>query len=239
MVRARIFTCAVLSVFIILSGCAEIDALLQDLPTGSDAPLDEGTIVAGLKEALEIGTKNAADSLSAEGAFLMSEVFRIPLPEELDDVGKRLRQLGLGSQVDDFIESMNHAAEKAAGEAVDVFVGAIREMTFADARGILQGPDNAATMYFEEKTRPVLYGRFYPVADSAMDSVGVTKLYGTIMDTYSKIPLVKKKTFDLNEYITDRALDALFIRVAEEEKEIRTDPVARVTETLKRVFGNR
>jgi hypothetical protein len=140
--------------------------------------------------------------------------------------------------VNKFVEDMNHAAEKAAEGAVDIFVDGIREMTLTDARKILEGPDNAATEYFENKTRGKLYDVFYPVVKKAMDNLGLTKLFKFLLDTYNGIPGVKKTNFELNDYITNKGLNGLFHMLAEEEKKIRIDPVARVTDLLKEVFGS-
>jgi enolase len=132
---------------------------------------------------------------------------------------------------------MNHAAETAAAGAVDIFVDAVKKMTLSDAVNILHGPDNAATAYFEKNTRTRLYGVFFPVIKNAMDKVGVTKLYKFLIDKYNTIPFIQKKTYDLDRYITDRGLDGLFYMLASEEKKIRKDPAARVTELLRKVFG--
>jgi hypothetical protein len=199
--------------------------------------LDEKTIAAGLKEALVIGTKNAVKLVSRNNGFLGNPKIYIPLPDELSDVATKLRQIGLGKDVDKFIEDMNHAAENAATGAVDIFVDAVKKMTLSDAVGILRGPDNAATKYFEKNTRGKLYNVFFPIVNNAMDRVGVTKLYKFLIDKYNMIPFVKKKTYDLDRYITERALDGLFSVVADEEKKIRKDPAARVTELLRTVFG--
>ncbi|MBN1411037.1 MAG: DUF4197 domain-containing protein [Spirochaetales bacterium] len=225
--------CVILMVF--LPGCVSIDKFL---PTGTTTKkLDEKTIIAGLKEALEIGTKNAVKIVSKENGFLKNARISIPLPPDLKEWADRLRQIGLGSQVDKFISDMNHAAEKAAEKAPDIFVDAIKKMTLEDARNILAGADNAATQYFEKHTRKKLYGVFLPVVKGAMDKLGVTKLFKYLIDSYNKIPLVKKIRYDLDEYITNRGLDGLFLMLADEEKKIRRDPVARVTELLRTVFG--
>lgn len=199
--------------------------------------LDEKTIIAGLREALEIGTRNAVKVVSKKNGYLSNRKIAIPLPDELEEVADKLRSIGLRKDVDRFIEDMNHAAEKAAEGAADIFIDAIRKMTLDDARRILKGPDDAATSYFEKHTRKRLYDMFFPVIRDAMNRLGVTKLYKFLLDSYNKLPLVRKKTYDLDRYITNKGLDGLFTMLSEEEKKIRKDPAARVTELLRKVFG--
>ncbi|MBN2736588.1 MAG: DUF4197 domain-containing protein [Spirochaetales bacterium] len=199
--------------------------------------LDEGTIIKGLKEALSLGTEKAVDLLSRNNGYLKNAAVYIPLPEELKDIDKALRNIGLGKEMDRFIEDMNHAAEEGARKAVEIFVKAITEMTLNDARNILQGHHRAATEYFEGKTRGQLYGLFFPVIKKTLDNLGVTKLYKYLLDTYNAIPFVKKKSYAIDQYATDKALDGLFYMLGEEEKKIRLDPAARVTDLLRKVFG--
>jgi hypothetical protein len=220
-----------------LSNCVSVSNLQGIIKQQKTTQLDEKTIIAGLKEALSIGTKNAVSIVSRANGYLSNPKIYIPLPDELSEVASRLRQIGLGKDVDRFIEDMNHSAEKAATGAVDIFVDAVKKMTLTDAINILRGPDNAATKYFEDNTRAKLYGAFFPVIKDAMARIGVTKLYKFLIDAYNKIPFVQKKTYDLDRYITNKALDGLFYMVAGEEKKIRKDPAARVTELLRKVFG--
>jgi hypothetical protein len=222
------------------NGCVGVPGNVRDLvPGGSkEKKLDEKTIIAGLKEALEIGTKKAVEIVSQKNGYFKNKEIFIPLPDDLEKVAKKLRSIGLKKDVDRFIEDMNHAAEKAAEGAVKIFIDAIKEMTLKDARKILEGADNAATKYFEDKTRNKLFDVFFPVVKKAMDKLGVTKLYKFLIDSYNAIPGVKKAKYDLDSYITNRALDGLFFMLAREEKKIRKDPAARVTDLLKKVFGS-
>lgn len=199
--------------------------------------LDEETIIKGLKEALKIGTQKAVDLLSKNNGYLKNPAVFIPLPEELKDIDKTLRKIGLGNEMDNFVEDMNHAAEEASKKAIDIFVNAITDMSLADARKILQGHERAATDYFEGKTRNNLYSLFFPVIKNTLDKLGVTKLYKFLLDSYNAIPLVKKKNYDIDKYATNLALDGLFYMLGEEEKKIRLDPAARVTDLLRKVFG--
>jgi len=198
----------------------------------------EDTFIAGLKEALDIGTQNAVKKVSREDGYFGNLNIKIPVPEKLEDAEKLLRKVGMDDRVDAFILSMNRAAEKAAPQAVDIFVGAIRDMTVVDAYGIVKGDETAATSYFMDKTSDNLYGLFKPVVTDSMAQVGVVRSYKRMMDKYNSIPFVKKIDVDLEDYVTEEALDGLFFMVGEEEKKIRKDPVARVTELLREVFGN-
>jgi hypothetical protein len=200
---------------------------------------EEDTFIAGLKEALDIGTKNAVTSVSKENGYFGNLDIKIPIPEKLEDAQKLLRKVGMGDRVDEFVLSMNRAAEKAAPQAVDIFVGAIREMTVVDAYGIVKGDDTAATTYFRDKTSDNLYGLFRPVVTDSMAQVGVVRSYKRMMNKYNSIPFVKKVEVDIEDYVTDEALDGLFVMVGEEEKKIRKDPAARVTKLLEKVFGGK
>jgi len=197
----------------------------------------EDTFIAGLKQALDIGTKNAVSTVSRENGYLDNLNIKIPVPDKLSDVDKLLRKVGMGDRVDTFILSMNRAAEAAAPQAVDIFVGAIRDMTVVDAYGIVKGDETAATSYFQGKTTDNLYGLFRPVVTDSMAQVGVVRSYKRMMDKYNSIPFVKKIDVDLEDYVTDEALGGLFFMVGEEEKKIRKDPAARVTKLLQEVFG--
>jgi hypothetical protein len=157
--------------------------------------------------------------------------------EKIQRVANMLRQVGYQKEVDDFILSMNRAAEKAAPMATEYFVGAIKEMSFGDAQKILNGGNTAATEFFKRKTSDKIAASFKPVVSSSMDEVGVTKKYKDMMGKYESLPFVDKESIDLDSYVTNKAMDGLFFMVGEEEKKIRTDPAARVTDLLKTVFG--
>lgn len=199
---------------------------------------NDPNIVDGLKEALTISSKNAVDIVSKVDGYYGNELIKIPLPKEIQSIAKVGKQFGLGKQFDEFEMSINRAAESAASEATSIFWDAIKKMTFDDAKKILTGKENAATMYFKEKTSDNLRAAFKPIVNKSIDNVGVTKIYKSLMSDIKKIPLVKISNTDLDEYVTDKALDGLFTMVAGEEKKIRTDPAARVTDLLKQVFGN-
>lgn len=206
---------------------------------GMDGGLSESKIVEGLKEALEIGTGNAVGLVSKLDGYYKNSKIKIPLPESVQKVEKILRNVGFGSKVDDFEMSMNRAAEQAAPEAKALFIDTIKQMSFDDARKILNGKDNAATLYFKDKTWDRLYDKFKPIVNSTMSEVGVTRYYQDLDKKVRSIPFADSMSFDLDKYVTDGALDGLFYMVEQQERKIRQNPAARVTDLLKEVFGGK
>ena len=213
-----------------------LDNILKEVGLFSEQGLDETTAISGLKEALSIGTEKAVNEVSQIDGYLGNQTIKILMPEKIQKAANVLKKVGYQKQVDDFITSMNRAAEKAAPKAASHFVEAIRQMNFDDARGILKGSNTSATDYFRSKTSEGLFNDFKPVISSSMDEVGVARLYKDMMGKYTSLPFMKELSFDLDRYITDEALAGLFHMVAEEEIKIRTDPAARVTDLLKKVF---
>ena len=209
----------------------------QKLFETSDS-ISESEIVRGLKQALEIGTGKAVDLVSKKGGYFNNPQIKIPLPESVKKVEKLLRGVGFGSEVDAFELSMNNAAERAAPEAKSIFWDAIKEMKIDDAKKILNGRDDEATLYFKDKTYARLETIFEPIIKETMGEVGVTRIYQDLNTKVEKIPFADSFSFDLDKYVTDGALNGLFHMLAEEEKKIRSDPAARVTDLLKKVFGN-
>jgi hypothetical protein len=206
---------------------------------GVESELPESKITAGLKEALEIGTRNAVQVVSAKGGYFDNPRIKIPLPEPVRKVEALARMAGFGKQMDEFEMSMNSAAEKAAPEAKAIFWDAIKQMTFADARKILNGREDEATLYFKDKTHDRLSELFKPIIHQSMSSVGVTEKYQALESVISMIPIRGSERFELDQYVNDKALDGLFYILAQEEKKIREDPVARTTDLLKEVFAKR
>ena len=200
--------------------------------------LTDDEIISGLKQALEVGTGNAVATVSRTDGYFKNPKIRIPLPENVQKVEKLLRATGFGSKIDEFELSMNRAAERAAPEAKAIFWDAIKQMSFTDARQILDGPENAATQYFQDKTSDKLQVVFKPITHQAMSEVGVTRYYQSIDDKMKSIPFADRMNLDLDQYVTDKALNGLYLMLAEEEKKIRQDPAARVTNLLKKVFGS-
>ncbi len=203
---------------------------------GKSGEPDSNTIAAGLKEALTIGSKNGVKNVSQQDGYFGNQLIKIPMPEKVQKTEKMLRKLGMNKEADNFILSLNRAAEKAAPQALSFFTEAIKQMTIPDAVGILRGDDTAATEFLKSKTRDKIFVAFKPVVSQAMNDVGVTRAFKAMMDKAARIPFLKKETVDLDEYVTSKALDGLFVVVGQEEQKIRKDPVARVTDLLKQVF---
>lgn len=198
---------------------------LSDLQLGS-----------GLKEALRVGTQNAVQLTGRPDGYFRHQAIKILMPKQLQLVEQGLRAAGLGSQVDEFVLSLNRAAERAGPRAGQIFLDAISTMTFDDVRQIMTGGDTAATQYFKMKTSDKLAVAFRPVVDQALHEVGATRQYNELVGPYQSIPLVQSLGFDLNSYVVTRALDGLFRVLGDEEQKIRTNPTARVTDLLRQVF---
>ncbi|MCW8825310.1 MAG: DUF4197 domain-containing protein [Gammaproteobacteria bacterium] len=236
--RGALYFITLLLLVSISSSCVKVDkAVSRYQELSKSGKLDSKTVVAGLKEALKVGTERTVLSTSAVDGYLGDALIRIAMPSEFQKMGKALRKVGLGRYVDEMEVAMNRAAEQAATEARDVFWQAISSMTLDDAFSILKGDDSAATRYFRSRTEPSLRRRYQPIVGEKMKSVGLYQSYNRAVEAYMKIPFVKKPTLDLNSYVTDGALDGLFNVLAQEEKKIRIDPAARSTELLKRVFA--
>jgi hypothetical protein len=200
--------------------------------------LSEKDAVAGIKEALVNGTGQSVKLVSALDGYWGNPEIKIPFPPEAKNMESKLRAIGLGKKVDEFNESMNRAAEKAAEEAKPIFIAAIKGMTVSDAIGIVKGENNAATIYLKKTTSPQLNAAFKPKINTSLDNVNASKYWGDLINAYNMIPLVKKMNPDLAAYVTDRAIEGLFVMIAREELKIRKDPMARTSEILKKVFGN-
>ena len=220
-----------------LPASAQLDQILKGLGIGQKSGLSDVKIGSGLKEALKIGTQNAVNLTGRLDGYFVNQAIKILMPEKLQTMEKGLRAVGLGPQVDEFILSMNRAAERAAPAAKSIFWDAIGEMTFEDARKILAGSDTAATDYFKAKTTDKLTGAFKPAVDQAMNEVGVTRQYKELVGQFQSIPFMKSESLDIDHYVVTKALGGLFYVVGEEEKKIRTNPAARVTDLLKEVFA--
>lgn len=199
--------------------------------------LTDGDVVMGLKEALKVGINKGADSASQINGFFLNPKIKIPFPPEVQKVENALRKVGLGSEVDKFVVSLNRGAEEAAKEAKPIFVNAIMSMNFSDAWAILRGDKNAATMFLKRTTTAALIEKFSPVVERALQKTQATKYYTDLATTYNTLPFTQKVNPDLKGYATQKAIDGLFILVEEEEARIRENPLARTSEILKRVFG--
>lgn len=206
-------------------------------PQADLSDLTRGEMDQGIREALIRGVQTAVSQLGRDGGFLNDSQVRIPLPGRLQKVEGMLRSVGQERLADEFVQTVNHAAEKAVPEATEVFYGAIRRMTLDDVAGIVNGPDDAATAYLRRSSSGELAARFRPIVEEATDKAGVTVAYKRMMASAGPMAELVVGDTDLDGYITDKALDGLFLKVAEQEKRIRTDPYARSTDLLKKVFG--
>lgn len=220
---------------------AQINQAISDANkvVGGDKPLTTAEVTEGLKEALIKGISNGSDLASQLDGYFKNPEIKIPFPPDVKKVEDRLRQIGLGGEVDKFIMTLNRGAEDAAKEAKPIFISAIKQMTIDDAWAILKGEPDAATQYLKKTTSVQLKEKFSPVIQTSLDKVNATKYYGEIINRYNSIPLVQKVNPNLNDYATDMAIQGLFTMIAKEEKSIRQDPLARTTELLKRVFGSK
>jgi hypothetical protein len=225
---------------ILLSGCdvqsqAQLGGILKQIPTSGNPSTSE--IALGIKQALEIGTSAGADKLAAKDGFLGNMAVKILFPTEAQKVEKTLRTLGLGSLADNVITSLNRAAEDAATQAKPIFVSAIKQMTIADATNILLGNNDAATNYFKRVTTSQLMEKFKPVIANSLNKVGATKYWGDAAGQYNKLPLVAPVNTDLSAYVAQKAIEGMFIQIAQEELKIRSNLNARSTTLLQKVFG--
>ena len=200
-------------------------------------PLTNDEVIRGLKEALNVGTNNSTASASKVDGFYKNPLVFIPFPPEVEKVKNTAINLGMQKQVDDFVMTLNRAAEEASKEAAPVFLEAIKGMSIGDGFSILKGTDSAATHYLKEKTTTDLTTKFTPIIKNSIEKVQVTKYWNPIINSYNRVPGVEKQNPNLDQYITAKALAGLFKLIAVEEKKIRTEPLARINDILKRVFG--
>ena len=203
--------------------------------------LSSDDIVNGLKEALKVGSNNAGSSASKADGFFKDSLIKIPFPPDAQKVKDLAIKTGQQKQVDDFVLSVNRAAEQAAVKAAPIFANAILSMSISDGLSILKGNNDAATQYLKSKTMQQLHDAFLPIVKDAIASVNVTKYWTPMANAYNKTTMFtgdKKVNTDLNEYVTQQALNGLFVLLAQEELKIRQNPAARVSDILKKVFGS-
>ena len=225
----------ILIVAVSLSSCAEMQQVLNQLPqTQGIGGVD---IAGGLREALNNGISKQVTKLTATDGFYRNEAVKILLPEELRKVDAGLRKIGLSSLADEGLKVLNRAAEDAVKEATPIFVEAVRNMTFMDAKSILMGNESSATTYLQNSTTTALYGKFNPVIKNSFTKVGADKVWTNIITKYNSIPLVNKVNPDLTDYVTNQALNGVFKMVAVEEKNIRTNLSSRTSILLQKVFA--
>lgn len=217
------------------SSCAEMQQVMNQFPqTQGIGGID---ISGGLKEALNNGISKQVTKLTAVDGFYRNEAVKILLPEEFKKVDSSLRKIGLGSLADEGLKVLNRAAEDAVKEATPIFVDAVVNMSFADAKTILMGNENSATSYLQNSTSTALYGKFNPVIKKSFTKVGADKVWSNIITKYNGIPFVKKVNPDLTDYVTNQAMTGVFKMIAVEEKNIRTNLNSRTSTLLQKVFA--
>lgn len=225
-----------------LAGCGTTgEAILRDVSGAIYGQADptEQEVAQGLKQALETGLGKGADALSKENGFFSNQAIKIVFPEEARKAEQTLRSLGLSKLCDDLILRLNRAAEKASAKAKPIFMSAIRQMTLRDAMDILFGADDAATRYLQRTTSAQLTTAFRPVIQESLEEVNAISLWNQVFTRYNQLPMVKEVNPDLDVYVTNRAMDGLFLAIAQEEKKIRENPLQRGTDLLRKVFGYR
>ena len=213
------------------------DILDESGVSSSVSNLTDSEITSGLKEALQVSSGIVVKQLGATDGFNADPNIHIPLPDELQTMQSALKSIGMSGLLDDLETRLNRAAETATPKAKQLFYNAINEMSLDDARGILEGPDNAATQYFKSKMTPGLIKEFTPIVDESLADVGAIESYDRAVSSYKNIPLVPDVKADLSSYVVEKGMDGIFYYLAQEEAKIRQDPAARTTEILKKVFA--
>jgi len=223
-----------LIILLFLTNCAELQDVVNQLPQGGISQVE---MASGLREALNFGIDKQVSKLTAKDGFFKNELVKILLPEELQKVDKALRDIGLGNLADEGLKVLNRAAEDAVKEATPIFVGAVKDITFNDAKSILLGNNDAATQYLTGKTQDALYSKFQPVIENSFQKVGADQIWENLINKYNTIPFTQNVNPDLTDYVTGEALKGVYTMIAVEEKEIRTKISSRTTDLLKRVFA--
>jgi Protein of unknown function (DUF4197) len=231
----RIALSLALSTVILFCGCAELSQVLE--AGAQSGGTSESSLTRGIKESLELGSTRASDLLSKPGAYRNSPIYRIKLPQPVQPLAARLRQFGLGGQLDRIELLMNQGAEQAAVEAKGVFISAVRAMTITDALGIIRGSDTAATNYFKQHTEATLRERYLPIVQKNLQQIGFYQQYQQMLTTYKQLPLANKPDLDLEQHVLTQSLNALFTQVGEEERAIRKDPLGKGSSAIAAVFG--
>ncbi len=229
-----------LTLLLTLSSCdsAKVMKTVDDMISAAGGkPVTEAEVGQGLREALTLGINKGADVVSKTDGYLKNPQIKIPWPQDVKKVEDKLRMIGLGNEVDKVVTTINRAAEDAALKAKPIFISAIKQLTFTDVMNILKGQENAATEFLKRTTTTQLTKEFNPVIKTSLNKVNATKYWDDVINNYNKVPLVQKVNPDLSAYVTQKAIDGLFIMIAKEELKIRKEPLARVSDLLKRVFS--
>jgi len=216
-----------------------INNVINSVNSALGAGLSNAEITAGLKEALNVGTKNATTQVSKMDGFYKNNLIRIPFPSDARDMKSTLERMGMKKQVAAFEKQLNRAAEDAAKKAAPIFLSAITSMNINDGLTILKGKNDEATQYLKRTTTTQLSKEFRPIIAASLKKVQITKYWNPLFSTYNKVPLVKRVNPNLDDFVTEKTIDGLFLMVAGEETKIRKDPAARVSEILKKVFGGK
>jgi hypothetical protein len=218
-----------------LTACAELQQVVNQLPQGGALGNDQ--IAAGLRQALDFGIDKQVTKLTQTDGFFKNDLVKILLPEELQKVDKALRDIGLSSLADEGLKVLNRAAEDAVKEATPIFIDAVKGITFADAKNILLGNNDAATQYLTSKTQTALYDKFNPVIKNSFAKVGADDIWNNLINKYNTLPFTKDVNPDLTDYVTGEALKGVYTMIAIEETEIRTKIGSRTTDLLRKVFA--
>ena len=218
-----------------LTECAELQQVVNQLPQGGG--LSNADIASGLRQALDLGIDKQVSKLTQKDGFFKNELVKILLPDELKKVDKTLRDIGLSNLADEGLKILNRAAEDAVKEATPIFISAVKDITFADAKNILLGNNDAATQYLTGKTQTALYDKFHPVIKNSFGKVGADQIWENLINRYNTIPFTKDVNPDLTSYVTGEALKGVYTMIAVEEKEIRTKLSSRTTDLLRKVFA--
>lgn len=224
---------------VLLLSCGELQNVMNHLPTHntSQGALSSLDISNGLKQALELGVGKGVDLLSQQNGYYSNDLVKILLPEQLQKVDRTLRSIGLGALADEGLKLLNRAAENAVSQAKPIFVSAIRNLSFADATSILAGDQDAATQYLKRQTTQQLIEAFLPKIKASLDQVGADRIWSQIIGKYNSVPFVSPINPDLTQYVTEKAIDGLFVQIAQKEQEIRQNVSARTTPLLQKVFA--
>ena len=218
-----------------LSACGELQQIVNQLP--HETGVSQFDIANALRQALDIGIDKQVSKLAQTDGFFKNELVKIVLPEELQKVDNTLRNIGLGKLADEGLRILNRAAEDAVGEAIPIFIEAVKDISFNDARTILMGGDDTATQYLVQRTETALYHKFSPIIKNSFEKVGADKIWGNLITRYNNIPLVNTVNPDLTDYVTKEALDGVYTMISQEEKEIRTKISSRTSDLLRKVFA--
>jgi len=219
-----------------LTACDQLQEVVNQLPQ-TQSVLSNADIASGLREALNQGIDKQVSKLTQEDGFFKNELVKIVLPDELQKVDEGLRKIGLGNLADEGLKVLNRAAEDAVKEATPIFVNAVKDITFDDAKNILLGDDDAATQYLTNKTQAALYDKFHPVIQNSFAKVGADQIWNNLINKYNNIPFTNDVNPDLTDYVTNQALEGVFTMIAVEEQDIRNKVESRTTDLLKKVFA--